>query len=521
MFKRIKLLVLLFSVVFLSFKLVQGQVVPSHDLRLDSLDVYFEKALADWEVPGMAIGIVKNDTLVFDKGYGVREIGKPEKIDANSMFAIASNTKAFTSAAIAVLVEEGKLSWDDKVIKYLPYFELYDPWVTASMTIRDLLCHRSGLETFSGDLVWYGTTYSREEVVKRAKYLEPAYPFRTHFGYQNIMFIAAGEIVSKVSGMSWDEFLALTFFAPLKMNRTTTTINDFEKLGNVAKPHTTDQGKTISIPYTNWDNIGGAGAINSCVNDVSKWIRLQLKQGEFEGKEFFSRESSHEMWAPHTIQNVSIGAERVWPSTHFKSYGLGWSLYDYHGRKIIGHGGGYDGVLSYTCLVPEENLGFVILINKNSTLYYSLIYKILDTFLSNDKTDWSGKFLARTNAMERMGEEEKLKKEESRVKKTKPSLQPEDYTGTYHSELYGDVEVKLENKKLMVYFVPTPGFVGVLGHWHFDTFSIKLKNTPSLPEGTAQFLLNEKGKAHELRIDIPNPDFYFTELKLFKKEIGN
>ncbi|MCF8371885.1 MAG: serine hydrolase [Bacteroidales bacterium] len=518
MFKRIDLFALLFGAIFLSFQLIPTKTPPAENPRHDRLDVYFQKALADWEVPGMAIGIVKNDTLIFAKGYGVREIGKPEKVDANSMFAIASNTKSFTSAAIAILVEEGKLSWDDKVIKYLPYFELYDPWVTANMTIRDLLCHRSGLETFSGDLVWYGTTYSREEVVKRAKYLEPAYPFRTHFGYQNIMFIAAGEIVSKVSGMTWDEFLKERFFSPLEMNRTTTTINDFARLGNVAMPHTSDQGKTISIPYMNWDNIGGAGAINSCVNDVSKWLMLQLNKGTFNGKEIFNKESSHEMWTPHTIQDVSLGAERVWPSTHFKSYGLGWSLFDYHGRKIVGHGGGYDGVLSYTCMVPEENLGFVILTNKNSTLYYSLIYKILDTFLSDDKTDWSGKFLARTKTMEKMGEEEKLKKEEARIKKTKPSLDLIDYTGTYTSELYGDVEVKLENKKLMLYFIPTPDFVGVLGLWHFDTFSIKLKNTPSLPEGTAQFILNEKGKAHELRIDIPNPDFYFTELKLFKKE---
>ncbi|MEA3444220.1 MAG: serine hydrolase [Bacteroidota bacterium] len=500
----------------LSFSSLSVLSQESNIAKFDSLDTYFAKALADWEVPGMAIGIVKNDSLVFAKGYGVREMGKSETVDSNTMFAIASNTKAFTSAAISILVEEGKLSLDDKVIKYLPYFELYDPWVTANMTIRDLLCHRSGLETFSGDLVWYGTTYTREEVVKRAKYLKQAYPFRTHFGYQNIMFIAAGEIVSKVSGMSWDKYLEERIFSPLEMNRTSTTINDFAKLGNIAMPHTSNQGKVISIPYSNWDNIGGAGAINSCVNDVSKWLRLQLNRGEYEGQEIFSAESSHEMWSPHTIQDVSRGSMHLWPSMHFKSYGLGWSLFDYHGHKIVGHGGGYDGVISYTCLVPEENLGFVILTNKNSSLYYSLIYKILDTFLSNDQTNWSGNFLARMKAIDKMKEYEKKEKESSRVKKTKPSLKLEAYTGTYHSELYGDVEVKLENKKLVVYFIPTPDFVGVLGHWHYNTFSIKLKNTPSLPEGTAQFILDKHGKAYELRIDIPNPDFYFTELKLIK-----
>ena len=484
---------------------------------LDSLDAYFEKALSDWEVPGMAIGIVKGDELIFAKGYGVREIGKPEKVDANSMFAIASNTKAFTASAIAILVEEGTLNWDDKVIKFLPYFELYDPWVTANMTIRDLLCHRSGLKTFSGDLVWYGTNYSREEVVKRAKYLEPVYDFRTHFGYQNILFIAAGEIVSNVSGMTYDEFLAKKIFDPLKMERTTTTINDFEKLGNVAQPHTMDDGETVSIPYMNWDNIGGAGNINSCVNDVAKWLMLNLDMGEYAGQKIFSPESANEMWTTHTVQGVSLGAQRVWPSTHFKGYGLGWGLMDYHGRKVVSHSGGYDGVISYTCLVPEEDLGFVILTNKNSSLYYSLFYKILDAFLSNESTDWSEKFLTRTKAMDSMKEDEKKEKEAARIKKTKPSLKLDDYVGIYSSELYGDVEVKLEDKSLVVYFVPTPEFVGPLEHWHFDTFSIKLKNTPSLPQGTAQFILNEKGQVNELRIDIPNPDFYFTELKLFKK----
>ena len=506
-------LYLLFAGVFLLS--LSGNSQTPNSSRLDSLDSYFSKALNDWEVPGMAIAIVKDDSLIFAKGYGVKEIGKSEPVDANSIFAIASNTKAFTSAAIMILVEERKLNLDDKVKKYLPYFELYDPYVTENMTVRDLLCHRSGLETFSGDLVWYGTTYSREDIVRRARFLKPVYPFRSDFGYQNIMFIAAGEIVSAVSGMSWDNFLKERFFDPLGMTRTNTSITEFKNMENIAMPHTEDNGKVISIPYLNWDNIGGAGAINSCANDVSKWIRLQLNQGDFEGNIIFSKKSSHEMWQSHTIQKVSDGSLSLWPSTHFKNYALGWSVWDYHGKKIVSHSGGYDGVISYTGLVPEENLGFVILTNRNSSLYYPLAFKILDSYLSNDSTDWSRKFLKRTKFNEEKARQDALAKE--MPAKTKPSFKAEEYTGIYSSELYGDVDVRLEKGDLMVYFIPTPEFVGKLKHWKYDTFTIKLINTPSLPEGMVQFIPDINGHPVELRIDIPNPDFDFTELKLFKK----
>ena len=490
----------------------------SLELKLEALNDYFEKARIDWEVPGLAIGIVKDDSLVFAKGYGIREVGKEELVDANSMYAIASNTKAYTAAALMMLQEEGKLNLDDKVKKYLPYFEMYDTYVTEKMTIRDLLCHRSGLETFSGDLVWYGTKYSREEVVKRAKFLEPKYNFRTDFGYQNIMFIAAGEIVSKVSGMTWDEFLKERIFNPLSMTRTNTSIKDFDNMENIAMPHTLDDGNVISIPYENWDNIGGAGAINSCVNDVSKWIMLQLNRGEINGERIFSEKSSHEMWQAHTINSVSGGSMSVWPSTHFKNYALGWSVWDYHGMKIVNHGGGYDGVITTTVLIPEKDMGFVILTNKNSSLYYALMYKILDIFLSDEDTDWSTRFLSRIKAGEENALKEKEAQELTRVKKAKPSFKKEEYSGTYSSDLYGDVEVRLENGDLMVYFIPTPMFVGKLTHWHYDTYTIKLINTPSLPEGMVQFIPDVNGHPEELRIDIPNPDFYFTELKLFKKK---
>lgn len=485
---------------------------------LAKLDAYFAKALTDWNVPGMAIAIVKDDSVVLAKGYGVRNINNPkEKVDEKTLFPIASNTKAFTAAALAMLVDDGKINWDDKVIKYLPWFQLYDPYVTNNMTIRDLLCHRSGLETFSGDLVWYGTNYTREEVIKRARFLKPKYGFREHFGYSNIMFVTAGQIIPVVTGKSWDDFIQEKFLTPLGMKTSNTSISKLDPTLNVASAHTEKDGKVISIPFLNWDNVGPAGAINSNVIEMSSWIKLQLHRGTLNGKKYFSEESNHEMWSPQTNQTVSENSLKRFPSTHFKSYGLGWGLNDYLGRKIVDHSGGYDGVISYVCLVPEEKLGFVILTNCNSSLYYPLVYKILDTYLGGEEKDWSKTILEISNSVKKSEADEKIKKEAERVKNTKPTLQLKDYCGTYTSELYGDATVEIINNELSLKLLPAPLFVGNLSHWHYDTFQIEFKNFPSLPDGLVNFTIDQNAKVEKMRIDIPNPDFDFTELDFIKK----
>ena len=243
--------------------------------KIKRIDEICQESLELWKVPGMAIAIVTADTIVFAKGYGVCDIEKRNKVDENSVFAIASNTKTFTATAMAILVEEGKLSWDDKVVDHLPWFQLYDPYVTANITIRDLLCHRSGLETFSGDLIWYGSNYSAQEVIERAQYLKPVYGFREHFGYSNILFLTAGEIIAKVSGMSWVEFIEERFLIPLEMNRTKTSTNDLTKMKNLSAPHNIlDDDKIIAIPYLNWDNIAPAGSMFSSATDMAKWLML-------------------------------------------------------------------------------------------------------------------------------------------------------------------------------------------------------------------------------------------------------
>ncbi len=484
--------------------------------KLKELDAYYQESLEKWEVPGMAIAIVKDDSIIFEKGYGVLDIRRDEAVDAYSMFPIASNTKAFTSAGLGILVEQGKLKWDDKVRDHLPWFEMYDPYVTCNMTVRDLLSHRSGLKTFSGDLLWYGTTYNRKEVVERARFLEPVYGFRAHYGYSNIMYIAAGLIIEEISGMNWDTFMAEHFFEPLNMKRTVTSTDDLTSFENVATPHTTYEGEVIPIPYLNWDNMAPAGAIISSVHDVSQWLRLQLRRGVYKNDTVFSQLISHQMWSPQTIQGVSQWSMENMP-THFKSYGLGWALMDYHGKKVVNHGGGYDGMISQTAMVPEENLGIVILTNKNSWLILPVLYETLDVFLKEHQKDWNDFYLGfwdRNQEAERKREE---KLEEARVKDAPASLSLEDYTGIYHDEMYGDAEVSLEDGQLFIQLLPAPEFRGKMEHYHFNTFRVEFYNFPSLPKGMVNFNLNEKGNVQYLQIDVPNPDFDFTEMEFIKE----
>lgn len=513
-----RILILFFLFLFLSVPISAQKASDCLDLK--TLDEYIHTSMMEWKIPGLAIAIVKNDTVILSRGYGLRNINKDEPVDEHTLFAIASNTKAFTSSALAVLADQGKISWDDHVKKYLPWFELYDPYVTDEIRVRDLLGHRSGLKTFSGDLLWYGTRYSREEVIRRAKYLEPAFGFRSGYGYSNIMFITAGEIIPVVEKKSWDEFLKMTFFDPLDMSKTTTTIRGLENENNVAQPHWVgnDAEKAILIPYVNWDNIGGAGAIISNVHDMSQWIRFQLNDGMWNGRQIISEQN---IWATRKIQNfqsMARNTEKFNPSWHFRGYGMGWIVRDYHGAIVIGHGGGADGMISEVTMVPEESFGFVILTNSNNYFPSALSEYILDHYFDAHFTDWSkltlDSYLAGAEK-NRLEEAEFIK---NRVSGTKPSLKLEQYTGLYGGEMYGDAEIVLKDNQLILNFLPTPIYSGTLTHWHFDIFRIKLKDVPSLPEGTVQFIMGADGKIEEMRVDIPNPDFDFTELEFKRKK---
>lgn len=506
--------------ILLTFILLSNLVYSQSKIdksKIEALNQYYEKAFKEWNLPGMAIAMVKDGEVIYSKGFGVKSVDAKKKVDEHTNFAIASNSKAFTTAALATLVDAGKLNWDDKVRDYLPYFTLYDEYVSAHFTIRDLVSHRSGLETFSGDLIWYGTNYSREEVIRRARFLEPKYEFRAHYGYQNIMFIAAGEIVGKVSGMSWDDYVKKTFFQPLKMNTTITSVTDIKPKNNIALPHNTSEGVNHVIDWVNWDNIGGAGAILSNVSDLSNWMITQLNRGVFEGDTLWTAARSKEMWHLTTPEGISNWRNKKMPSMTFNGYAMGWAVYNIHGHKIVNHGGGYDGMISKTVLVPDENLGFVILTNSNNWLPGALANQTLDMLYgTGEDLDWSKMYLDFKNDGDQRAKEAEAKAEEERVKNTKPSLDLSEYAGTYGGEMYGNCTVEVEGDHLKFQFEPTPLFRGSMTHWHYDTFKLNWSTDMMLPSGTVQFVLNPEGKVEEMKIVVPNPDFYFEELEFLK-----
>ncbi len=501
----------IFALIFAFQLFVYSQTL---DEKLREIDAYANTVMTTWKGPGMAIAVVKDDKVVSAKGYGVRELGKTDTVDANTVFAIASNSKAFTTAALAILVDEKKIAWDDKVSKYLPDFQLYDPWVTSELTIRDLVTHRVGLDTFSGDLLWYETTYSPDEILGRVRFLPRVSSFRTRYGYQNLMFIAAGKVVEKASGKSWCNYVTERILTPLNMLRTTCSINNLTD--NAAWPHNESGGTLRKLSRGNVDGSAAAAALNSSVTDMTKWIRTQLGKGKFEGKQIFSEAQAWQMHQPFLAQQISEPAWKGNPTRHFSGVASGWFVYDYYGRKIVNHSGGLDGMLSYTVLIPEENAGFVILTNSESPAFLIMMNKIRDVLVGAPKRDWNEEAKPQVAARKATAEAEIKRIDTARVANTKATLTNSSYTGTYTDKMYGNVTITEENGKLVMRFLPSPNFVADLEHWHYDTFQIKWRPSVSynFPRGFITFTIDKDGKTDQLKVDQPNNDFWFYELDL-------
>ena len=493
--------------------------LPAQDLPdLKQLDNYYEKARKDWNVPGLAIAIVKNDSIIFSKGYGVLNAKTGGEVNGNTLFGIASNTKAFTAAALAMLVDEGKLNWHDPVTKYLPYFQLYSPYVTQAITIRDLLSHRVGLPTYSGDLLWYNTTYSREEILRRARFLKPTYEFRDGYGYSNIMFIAAGQVIEAISGQKWEDFIRTRIFQPLGMNQSYVSVRELNGKPNQAFPHGFDENQNpVPTTFAIWDSWNPAAGIFTSVNQHAQWMRLQLNRGTYKGKRIFSEAASREMWAPVQPLPVSKDAEVISPSTHFSATGLGWFLTDYQGRKIVAHGGGHEGMNSRVVLVPEEKLGMVILTNSMSSIMASLANCTLDAFLKvPNGRDWSQFYLATVKANTNRINSLPVSKVALSVKKELP-LPLSAYSGTYTSPLYGDATVTITKGSLQLQLVAAPTLNGKLNLWQPNIFDLDWQNDYALLTPTrVRFLPGPDGSITDMRLDANNPDFIFAELEFHK-----
>ncbi len=506
---------IIFSFVVILF--VSITLFSQTKVQLEHLNKYYQKALKEWHVPGMAIAIVKDNKIIFSKGYGYANVKKKTKVDGNTLFAIASNTKAFTASAIAQLVDQNKIKWTDKVVDYLPYFKLYDDYTTNHTTIEDLLCHRNGLKTFSGDLLWYATTLTPQEIINKQQYLKPKYAFRTHYGYSNIAFIAAGKILEKVSDTSWTNYITTHFLKPLKMHRTLTSTKQVNNTTNIATPYFYENGKYHAIDWVNWDNIAPAGALISSVNDYAKWLMLNINEGVFENKTYISEESFLNMTTPHINRNVGKNTEKI----HFNGYGLGWGVLDYQGYKVMGHGGGYDGMISRSSFVPEKKLGIIVLTNSLNWAASAVTNKTLDVLLADklNGKDWSKEWLKVKEAAVKEANEKLKKNNMLRGKLQKEHFNLETYTGTFKDKMYGTVTVTKNGNKLHFSMDNTPIFNADLKHWNANIFTFRFPlKVSSLPQGKLWFDTDKNANITNLHIDIPNPDFFFDEF-VFEKVV--
>ncbi len=441
----------------------------AQNIPTDSLDIYLEQIIRDFDLVGLSVGIVQNDSVVYSKGFGVKEVGKDSQVNDNTTFGIGSISKSFTVLTLGMLVDEGKISWDDRVKDYLPYFELYDPYVTENFTIRDLLTHRSGLKDVSGGTLWYHSDYSRVEIIKRLKYLKPVSGFREKPAYQNTMFVVASEIVKEVSGMTWDEFLKQRVFDKVGMSNSTSLAIDREANDNIARPHIWDKDfKKVAIEQENGDNLGPGGFIYSSAKDMNKYLKLLLKDGVFEKDTLVSKEVIDEIFKPQMLYQIApppFGNE-------FSSYGMGWWVTPRDGDKIIEHSGGIDGMSAQLFMVKDMNIGVVIMCNDSEEPASFLIKsKIMEMIFDDESFDFYDRGIEYRGRVIKESKEEAAS--EIRPKESDPSLDLSKYAGAYYDEMYGDINISLtKDGKLELSFSHTPLFKGELIHWEYDTFKI-------------------------------------------------
>jgi len=433
--------------------------------RFAGMDPYIREAMQKWEIPGLAIAVVKDGELVLVRGYGICELGKDRKVTKDTVFPIASCTKSFTAACVAMLVEEGKLGWDDPVAKHLPGFELSDPYLTKHVTLRDMLCHRIGLpwaELLSGD---------SREVLRRIKYIEPIADFRTRFTYSNAMYVVAGEVVAHASGQPWEQFVAERIFKPLHMVSTTVSVTDVEADRLALRHWNSDEG-IVARPLAR-DPVRADGGIHSTVVDLAQWVKLQLAEGQSEGRRLLSEKTVREMHALQFSSPVTAQPRNIY-TARFYGTGLGWQVLDYRGRKVIRHGGGWG---AWVAMIPEEKLGVIILSNLDlNGLVGMLMYDVFDTYLVGPELAWDRCKWKIWLQIEGPGyayrprDEAKAQLEKIRIKNTKPSLPLEQYAGRYESKLYGPFVVRHDGGRLFVTFGE---FTTELSHWQHEAFYVR------------------------------------------------
>lgn len=439
----------------------------------DSIDRYINWSITNWRIPGAAVFIVKDGNVVLQKGYGVKEFGLQNEVDANTLFMIGSNTKAITATALAILDQEEKISLNDRVTKWLPDFKLNNKLAGEQAIVRDLLTHRLGFKTFQGDFTYWTSNLSRQEVIEKMSLVKAPYDFRTRWGYTNAGFVAAGEIIQKATGKEWEEFLKDRIFNPLGMNSTVALSKDLTAAPNKAAAHTMSEGRLIAIPYPQIDNLGAAGSISSSVTDMGKWVMMLLNNGKHRNKQTIPEAALQQTWFPHSILG---NGGRPFNNGHFSLYGLGWFLEEYSGRKIISHTGGVNGFVTSVTLVPEEKLGIVVLTNTDqNTFYEALKWEVVDAYLNLPFRNYSKIYL--DNFKKQSADELKKDKalRDSVAAGQRPQFSLNAYTGKYKNDFYGNLTIEKLGDELRMTLEHHPKMFVKLqplgGHRFYATFS--------------------------------------------------
>lgn len=440
---------------------------------VDRLDTKLAEVLDEWPAPGAAIAVVYRGELVFAKGYGVKRIGEPDPVTPDSLFAIGSNTKAFTAALLGTLVDEGRLRWDDPVIDHLPKFRLADPFLTHAVSVRDLLTHQTGLPKYGGDHLWIGGDVSRRDILDRLRYLKPATGLRQKVQYNNLMWMVAGEVYRAISGERWADGVRARLFEPLGMRNSLALVGDLdiEAGADVAWPHEERNGSLESLDYENIDVIAAAGSILSSATDMTRWLAMHLDDGELDGVRILSADTVSEMHAVST--NAALDDEiEILSDADWFGYGLGWRVFEYKQQRILRHGGSITGMKAQVGMIPALDVGIVALANfAPGNLREALLMTVLDEVLGGERIDWSARFAQIDREAREKARESETRLLETRVSGTQPSRPLADYAGTYFSFLSGDTDIGITDAGLR--FQYNQRHSGLLRHWHYDVFRIQ------------------------------------------------
>src|SRR5262245_8337710 len=430
------------------------------------VDAWVARAMRTFDVPGLALAVVKDDAMVVAKGYGVRKLGERTPVDARTLFGIGSNTKALTATALGLLVEERTIEWNAPVIRCRPAFALIDPYVTRELTVRDLLVHRSGFGLGAGDLLWWPpSTYDRKEIARRLRYIPPATSFRSAYAYDNVLYLIAGELIEAISGQSWEEFVSARILAKVGMSGSSVRHSAAAAGGNVAATHARIDGTVKPIAPFDSDNTNPAGGINSSAEDMAKWLRVQLSGGMLaDGSRLFSAETAREPATLVTpLQTTDPPPELAPLKANFRGYALGFDIRDYRGRKLVTHTGGLPGYVSRVAMIPDASVGVAVLTNQEATQAFDAItFRILDHYLDAPAFDWIDAFVKVSARMQAMAKDQSARATAARDASSRPSLPLAKYAGTYRDAWYGDITISESGGTLAMQFSHTPLLSGTL-----------------------------------------------------------